>query len=119
MLKENRIGWTDRDWANHFNCTLQNVHQYRKVLKQNFLPCIEIDKENREFYFVLYKIGSTLSGKQKLVPMISGGMAFDSHKDAIKDAYTNIMPGITLEKNWAAGHHIPVNAIQMMHVRMK
>ena len=119
MLTENRKNWTDTEWANHFKCTLQNVHQYKRILKQNFLPCIEWDKEDREFYFVLYKREAMPSGKERLIPMITGGMSFDSHRDALKDAYTNIMPGITLEKNWADGRHIPTNAIQMMHIRMK
>jgi hypothetical protein len=119
MENKNRLKWTDMDWATYLGCSVQNVKQYRKVLKQNFLPCIEWDTEYKQYYFALYKREIKSSGDEKFVTLMTGGMNFDSRKDALKDAYDNIMPGITLEKNWARGRNIPVNAIQIMRVHMR
>ena len=119
QMNENKQKWGDSDWAKYLACPVSRIHQYKKILKQNFLPCIEWDKEYREFYFALYKREILPSGGEKLTTLMTGGTGFDLHNDAIKDAYENIMPGVTLDENWARGYNMPTKAIQMMHVRMR
>ena len=115
-MKENK---KEMEWAARLGCSVQQVRQYKKILKHNFLPCIEWDEIDREFYFALYQQQYSPSGKMSLVTIMTGGIGFNSQREALEDARTNIMPGINLEKTWAAAQNIPVNAIQMMNVCMR
>lgn len=114
-----RLDWENKDWATYLGCSAKDIPVYKKVLKKNFVSCIERDEYTGRYSFALYRYNFVQFGRKKRRLILTSENTFKAPKDAIKDANSVIIPGLRLEASWADAWKIPEKAIQMMLIREK
>jgi hypothetical protein len=112
-----QLNWTDEQWAIHMGCPVQDVPSIRTYVRANFFPVIEQDKESGEYNFAVTRMGTSMSGTRRVVPMVSDKKVFSDVESARTHANNEVIPKLELSKFWSNALYIPQRALQMLHVQ--
>ena len=113
-----RLDWNDEDWAKQLNCPVSKVPEYRKIMEDNFLTCIERDKVSGLYSFAMYRYDTAPSGAKRLQLMLTCNKNFSKAEDALHDA-NNIISTWELSDFWAKIYGVPKQAVQMLLINEK
>ena len=112
-----RLQWTDLDWANYLQCTVQEIPDIKDFLDKNYVMAVERNKMTGRYSFTMYKYHTAPSGNQSLQLLLSDDKhSFVNIMDAVRDA-NNIISTLELSDFWARALNVPKQALQMMLIR--
>jgi len=116
---KSRLNWTDADWAKHLNCPVSKIPEYRKALKEMFLPVIEQNKLDGLYYYTMYKYHVSLAGTKSLQLFLTkDAPGFKTAQEAIDDGNKAIST-IEFSDLWEKIYEMPKRVLQMMLIREK
>ena len=111
-----QLNWTDKQWAIHLNCPVQEIPSIRAYVHANFFPVIAQDKDTKAYNFLMTKMGTSMAGTQRVMPMISDKNVFSDFESARTHANNEVIPKLELTKFWSDALYIPQRALQMLHI---
>lgn len=111
-----QLNWTDKQWAIHLNCPVQEIPSIRAYVHANFFPVIAQDKNTKAYNFIMTKMGTSMAGTRRVMPMISDKNVFSDFESARTHANNEVIPKLELTKFWSDVLHIPQYALQMLHI---
>lgn len=111
-----QLNWTDKQWAIHLNCPVQEIPSIRAYVHANFFPIIAQDKNTKAYNFIMTKMGTSMAGTRRVMPMISDKNVFSDFESARTHANNEVIPKLELTKFWSDALHIPQYALQMLHI---
>ena len=114
-----QLNWTDKQWASHLACDVQDVPTLRKRISENYFPGVCKNKETGKYAFFMTKMDRTPSGAKRILPFLSYGKEFATQDSAIKYANETIIPSLEFSHISAARIGVPVRALQMLHINEK
>jgi hypothetical protein len=117
-MNENRLKWTDMNWATYLGCSVQQVQEYKKILNEYFIPLIKRDNKTKKYSFEMYRYDATSAGRKKSHLEIRDPRPFNNMAEAIDNA-NSLISCMELKESWANTFNMPKRAIQMMLVREK
>jgi len=118
-MKPEQLNWSDFEWAMHLNCTARKVQAIKKLVTENYFPCIVKNNETGKYAFHLSRLDKTPSGAERVLPMMTGKTEFATEAEAIKNANEVIIPDLEFNPIVAWKNEIPRRAIQMLHIYEK
>ena len=77
-----QLHWTDKQWAIHLNCPVQEIPSIRAYVHANFFPVIEQDKNTKAYNFLLTKMSTSMAGTRRVMPMISDKELFSDFESS-------------------------------------
>ena len=116
-MKPEQLNWTDKDWATHMGCLVQEVSGIRQLIAERFFPGIAQDKTTGKYNFVMTKLYESMSGTKRVVPMVSSTKMFSTFESAATHANNEIIPLLEFNKFWAQALGVPERALQMLHIK--
>ncbi|MBP3545149.1 MAG: hypothetical protein J6J82_02465 [Alphaproteobacteria bacterium] len=111
-----QLNWTDKQWAIHLNCPVQEIPSIRAYVHANFFPVIAQDKDTKAYNFIMTKMGTSMAGTRRVMPMISDKNVFSDFESARTHANNEVIPKLELTKFWSDALYIPQRALQMLHI---
>lgn len=111
-----QLNWTDKQWAIHLNCPVQEIPSIRAYVHANFFPVIAQDKDTKAYNFLMTKMGTSMAGTRRVMPMISDKNVFSDFESARTHANNEVIPKLELTKFWSDALYIPQRALQMLHI---
>ena len=111
-----QLNWTDKQWAIHLNCPVQEIPSIRAYVHANFFPVIAQDKDTKAYNFIMTKMGTSMAGTRRVMPMISDKKVFSDFESARTHANNEVIPKLELTKFWSDALYIPQHALQMLHI---
>lgn len=118
-MRPEQMAWTDKQWATHLGCLVQEVPKIRAFITENFFPAIVQDKTTGEYSFVMTKMHESMSGTKRVVSMMSDMQKFSTSESAATHANNEIIPLLEFNKFWAQALGVPERALQMLHIKGK
>ena len=112
-----QLNWTDKQWAIHMGCPVQEVPSIRTYVHANFFPVIEQDKDTKAFNFLMTEMATSIAGTRRVMPMVSDKKSFSDFESARTHANNEVIPKLELTKFWSDALYIPQRALQMLHIR--
>ena len=114
-----QLKWTDKDWAMHLGCVVQDVPKFKRYLEQNFWLGIWQERDTNLKYAEIQMRHDTPSGNVRYIPMVTS-RAFDMPLDQIVQ-YTNntFIPSLELKPVVAEFRGVPSKILQMLHINEK
>ena len=112
-----QLNWTDKQWAIHLNCPVQEIPSIRAYVLANFFPVIEQDKDTKAYNFLMTKMATSIAGTRRVMPMVSDEKSFSDFESARTYANNEVIPKLELTKFWSDALYIPQRALQMLHIR--
>jgi hypothetical protein len=112
-----QLNWTDKQWAIHMGCPVQEVPSIRTYVHANFFPVIEQDKDTKAFNFLMTEMATSIAGTRRVMPKVSDEKSFSDFESARTHANNEVIPKLELTKFWSDALYIPQRALQMLHIR--
>lgn len=118
-MKPEQLNWTDKDWATHLECAVQDVPKFKHYLSQNFWLGIWQEYDTKLKYAEIQVRHDTPSGNVRYVPMVTS-RAFDMPLGKMIE-YTNnqFIPSLELKPVVAGARGVPSKLLQMLHINEK
>ncbi len=117
MAYENRLNWTDVEWAKHLGCPVEMVTGYREWVNNNYIAYIAQNPATKRYMVVVDRFDYAPSGWKRCLPMITSERQFISPSIAEKYAERKFIPSLQLAEYNAKIHSVPAKAIQMLKIR--
>jgi hypothetical protein len=124
-----RIKWSDKEWAAHLDITEQQVPGIRKDIETYYLSYVAQTKKATEqpasviadgkWHLFIDRRHDTPSGSPRFIPMVSCNDGFDTAELAAKDANERIIPTLEFTPLVAKLNGFPVRALQLLRVNIK
>ncbi len=119
MAQLDRLEWTDMDWANYLNCSIEKINEYKKILSANIVMEIKQISSYPMYEFQIYRRVTGQKGRKRKTPVF-----FDwSHQSHDRTEVVNnaniIISSLTLKDEIATKFNVPKAAVQMMLIREK
>ena len=114
-----QLNWTDKQWAAHLGCAVQDVPRYKRWLLENYLPYLAQDVATKRYLFILSRRHDTPSGFARYIDMMHKSTHQENAKDARDYANENIIPGLCLNSAFARVYNVPSKILQMLHINEK
>ena len=118
-MKPEQLTWTDKQWAAHLGCPVQEVPSIRAYVYANFFPVIEQNNDTKEYNFLVTSMSTSMAGTRRVMPMVSDDKVFADFKTAVQYANNEAIPKLELKKFWSDALYIPKRALQMLHIKEK
>ena len=115
MTKE-QLDWTDKQWAIHLNCPVQEIPSIRAYVSANFFPVIEQNNDTKKYNFLITMMSTSMAGTRRVMPMFSNDEVFADFKAAVQYANNEVIPKLELTKFRSDALNIPMRALQMLHI---
>ena len=112
-----QLNWTDKQWAAHLGCAVQEVQNIRAYVRANFFPVIEQNNDTKEYNFLMTKMSTSMAGTRRVMPMVSDKKLFSDFESARTHANNEVIPKLELTKFWSDALYIPKRALQMLHIK--
>lgn len=112
-----QLKWTDKQWAAHLGCAVQEVPHIRTYVDANFFPVIEQDKNTKAYNFLVTRMSTSMAGTRRIMPMVSDKKVFADFEAAVQYANNEAIPKLELTKFWSDALYIPKRALQMLHIK--
>jgi hypothetical protein len=116
-MTEEQLKWTDKQWAAHLGCAVQEVPHIRTYVYANFFPVIEQNNDTKEFNFMMTMMSTSMAGTRRVMSMFSNDEVFADFKAAVKYANNEVIPKVELTKFRSDALNIPKRALQMLHIK--
>lgn len=116
MADENRLKWTDVDWARHLGCSAKIVVESRKWLESNIFANVNIDPKTETYGIEVSKRHDTPSGAFRTIPIMTIRTTYKTADDCIKYANEKFIPTLELTRFWAQTYGVPQRTLQMLRV---
>ncbi|MBR4891609.1 MAG: hypothetical protein IKZ34_00310 [Alphaproteobacteria bacterium] len=116
-MKPEQLNWTDKQWAAHLGCAVQEVPSVRTYVYDNFFPVIEQHKDSGLYKFLVTKMDTSIAGTKRVMPMISDNKEFSDLESAKTHANNQVIPKLELTKFWSDALNIPQRALQLLHIK--
>ena len=118
-MKPEQLTWTDKQWAAHLGCPVQEVPHIRAYVRANFFPIIEQNNDTKEYNFLMTRMSTSIAGTRRIMPMVSDEKVFAEFefKAAVQYANNEVIPKLELTKFWSDALYIPKRALQMLHIK--
>ncbi len=118
MAQLDRLEWTDADWANYLNCSVEKINEYKKILSSHIV--MEIKEIRTNFYeFQIYRLVMGPKGrKRKTLVGVDWVHQSRDRAEVVNNANT-VISSLTLKDEIAAKFNVPNAAVQMMLIREK
>ena len=120
MSKKSEISrnlWTDKQWAKHLDTSVERVPEIRAVIKDNYSAAVGVNKETGLYAIAIFTYEITPSGFKRPTLSATSKKEFTKKSDAILYANKEFLPNLFLSKIVADSMRLPVNSIQMLHIR--
>lgn len=111
-----QLTWTDKDWAIHMNCPVQEVPSIRTFITENFFPAVEHNEFTGKYSFVMTKMDTSYAGTQRIMQILSCTDTFPTFEAARTHANNEVISKLELTKFWASALHVPTRALQILHI---
>ena len=115
-MTEEQLKWTDKQWAAHLGCAVQEVPHIRTYVYANFFPVIEQNNDTKEYNFLVTRMSTSMAGTRRVMPMVSDDNVFADFEAAVQYANNKAIPKLELKKFWSDALYIPKRALQMLHI---
>ena len=115
-MKPEQLTWTDKQWAAHLGCAVQEVPHIRTYVLANFFPVIEQKNDTKEYNFLMTRMSTSMAGTRRVMPMVSDKKLFSDFESARTHANNEVIPKLELTKFWSDALYIPKRALQMLHI---
>jgi hypothetical protein len=112
-----QLDWTDKQWAAHLGCSVQEVPHIRTYVYANFFPVIEQDKDTKAYNFMMTRMSTSFAGTRRVILTVSDKKAFADVESARTHANNEVIPKLELTKFWSDALYIPKRALQMLHIK--
>ena len=116
-MTEEQLKWTDKQWAAHLGCAVQEVPHIRTYVLANFFPDIEQDKDTKACNFFMTRMSTSIAGTRRVMLMVSDKKLFSDFESARTHANNEVIPKLELTKFWSDALYIPKRALQMLHIK--
>ena len=116
-MTEEHLKWTDKQWAAHLGCAVQEVPHIRTYVDANFFPDIEQNNDTKEYNFFMTRMSTSMAGTRRVMLMLSDKELFSDFESARKHANNEVIPKLELTKFRSDALHIPKRALQMLHIK--
>jgi len=116
-MKNDRLNWTDKDWAAYLGCPVEHIQKYRDRLEKDFVSRVDIKKSDGNYHYCLYTYRVNESGNKMLQPIYSSTTGFSSEKNAVDEANEKIIPILLLPEPYARKNNMPDKALQMLVIK--
>ena len=118
-MKPEQLNWTDKQWAGHLQCPVQDVPKFKKYLESNFWLGIWQDRESGLKYAQVQVRHDTPSGCIRFIPMVSSEH-LDLPLDKIVEHTNNtFIPSLVLKPDVAKMRGVPEKILHMLHINNK
>ncbi|MBP3397968.1 MAG: hypothetical protein J6K82_03490 [Alphaproteobacteria bacterium] len=114
-----QLKWTDKQWAVHLGCAVQDVPKFKQYLEENFCLSLWQERDSSLKYAEIQCRHNTPSGFVRYVS-IATSRAFEMPLDKMVE-YTNtvFVPSLELQSGVAKLRGIPQKILQMLHIKTK
>lgn len=112
-MTNDRLYWTDENWAKYLRCPIKDVEEWRNILNANYDVCVELCKNDNMYHLRIYYKGQGL----RLIAFSSQG--FYSEQSAIMNANETIIPILSLNPLMSQKLGVPREALQMVLIKEK
>ena len=109
-----RTQWSDLNWAEYLNCSVEKVAEYRTKLNDEFFASIVLNKITGKYCFALYRWHLHPSGHKSLQLSNTSKTEFNTEQQAAKHAISSIIPNLILSDFWAKSLKLHSKSLQML-----
>ena len=114
---ENRINWSDQDWAKHLGIEVKDLPRVRNFVNDNYDVTTVRNQITNKYSVALYKYHTSQSGFKTLQLMATASKEFPESAQAIKFANENFLSTLEMDDNWAKSVNMPKRALQLLSIR--
>ncbi len=111
MAVENRLHWTDVDWAQHLGCPEKMVGKIRHTINTKYSANIAQDPKTN-----WYRVTVKYLDKGRTITVAVSGNSFESWDSCWNYAYHDFIPSLELNRAKAKLFAVPRRAIQMLQL---
>jgi len=114
---EDRINWSDQDWAKYLNCPVEKIPEYRKALSANIVMEVHFCNANERYEFRIFKkvIGS--KGRKIKSPVLLDWVHAHHDKAQVVRCANEMISSLELKDEVAKKFNVPAKSVQMMLIR--
>ncbi len=117
MSDENRLKWTNEDWARFLGCSGPLVVKYRKMVNDNFYAYVGRHIDTKKYDFAIERRHDTPSGSPRFIPMLTTSRHFDTEHECRNWVQKTLIPSLELNDFYASLYKMPARALQLVKVR--
>lgn len=114
-----QLAWTDKQWAEHLNCSATDVPKFKHYLEQNFWLGIWQEHDTKLKYAEIQMRHDTPSGNVRYIPVVTSHGFNISLKEMVKYTNNDFIPSLELKPVVAALRGVPSKLLQMLHINDK
>lgn len=114
---ENRINWSDEQWASHLGIEPKDLPRVRDFMNENYSAAIVRNKNTNNFTVALYKYHVAPSGFKTLQLMATATKDFPDSAKATYYANNEFFPSLEMNDFWDKSLKIPKRAFQLLSIR--
>ena len=114
-----QLNWTDKQWAIHLNCPVQDVPKFKRYLEQNFWLGIWQERDTKLKYAEIQVRHDTPSGNVRYVPIVTSRAFNISLADMVEYTNNEFIPSLELNPTVAYLRGVPPKILQMLHIKTK
>ena len=114
---ENRINWSDEQWASHLGIETKDLPRVRNFIDENYSATIVRNKNTNNFTVALYKYHVAPSGFKTLQLMATATKDFPDSAKATYYANSEFLPNLELSDFFEKSLKMPKRALQLLSIR--
>ena len=114
---ENRINWSDSDWAKHLGIEERELKRVRNFVNENYDVATVRNQFTKKYSVALYKYHVSPSGFKTLQLMATANQEFAEAAQAVKYANENFLSKLEMTEDWAKSVNMPKRALQLLSIR--
>lgn len=118
-MKAEQLNWTDKDWAAHLGCAVQDVPKFKHYLEQNFFVGIWQEDDTKLKHAEIQVRRDTPSGNIRYVSMVTSPGFNISLEDMVEYTNNEFIPSLELRLVAAGLRGVPPKILQMLHIHEK
>ncbi len=115
MAYENRLNWTDVEWAKHLGCPTYMAEAYRKIVNDIYMLSIKFDIKSYTYRIHIERNYKTANGTEKRMTVASSTAVFRTAPQALIYAWKNFIPSLELRQYGNPEYELPPRAIQLLN----
>ena len=114
-----QLNWTDKDWATHLGCVVQDVPRFKKYLAENFYLALWQERDTGLKYAEVRMVHNKPSGEFRSIPIVTSNARDITLNDLIEQTNNTFVPSLVLKPHIATAHQVPAKLLQMLHIHQK
>ena len=114
---ENRINWSDQDWAKHLGIEVKDLPRVRNFINDNYDVATVRNQFTNKYSVALYKYHKSPSGFKTLQLMATANQEFAESAQAVKYANEQFLSKLEMTDLWAKSLNMPKRALQLLSIR--